>query len=166
MNKIRRALPGEGDVLLENEAPYVDSKICRRCTGSCCEASPGVPSPEDFGRTPEEVRAGVDKALQTSFWQVDYYEAGIDYFIRPAVVGEPAGIEHPGWPGRCTFLNFREGCRLPATRRPYQCRMLEPSTGIDCEMHGGDRRAGIDRWKEYSDWLERAEERLGGTDAD
>jgi hypothetical protein len=143
------------------------------CKEPCCKAMAGAASPSDFGRTPFEVTAGLNRALESGDWAIDWWEGdarpgytwddadhrSVTYFIRPRHQGKP--IVEPTWGGTCVFLG-RDGCKLPFTslngspRRPANCRNLIVKTteGGSCTPDIlAHKQASAVRWGSYQSLL-------------
>jgi Fe-S-cluster containining protein len=140
---------------------YTNPSLCAACGGKCCQRCPGAAFPEDFE---PDVIAGVQAALETGQWAIDWWEGdpreGHDelaraYFVRPSVRG-CTDVFDPSWGGPCVFL-ADDGCTLLADERPRGCRMLVPSQGDHCTTHESQqpKRDAALAWLPYREELEK-----------
>ena len=101
-------------------------------------------SPEDVAEFTgvSDMTAALVVLLSTDFC-VDWWEGDekafndhTGWFIRPRI-SKDHRIMSPSWGGPCKFLRS-DGCELEPSRRPAQCRLLEPQPGGfgHCVMHG------------------------------
>lgn len=134
---------------------FLRPSLCAPCGGQCCKKLPGCAYPEDFP-TKEALQA----ALDSGRWCIDWWDGdareGMDelsrtLFVRPAIKGHEGQREHASWGGECTFLG-PNGCELKPSKRPTECRSLEPRKD-DCYMHNGHGKKSA-----AVAWLHRAEE--------
>lgn len=145
---------------------YENPAVCTACGGRCCKRYPGAAFPEDFK---PDVLAGVQAALETGSWAIDWWEGDPcegkneltqAFFVRPAVQGCKKVFD-PTWGDPCTFLGDK-GCALPAGERPRGCRMLEPVATVSelalgkCKIHGlpDPKREAAVAWLPYNEQLE------------
>lgn len=143
---------------------YENTAICAQCGGKCCQRLPGSCAPEDFAEPLFDSLIGVFSSgkYAIDWWEgdprydapdygdSDYIDKG--YYVRPAVAGV-TDLFDPSWGGSCTFLTHR-GCALPLKKRPYECRMLEPSKN-SCLSHTSKREMAL-AWLPYHDVILRA----------
>jgi hypothetical protein len=54
------------------------------------------------------------------------------YYLRPATKGAKQKFD-ASWGGHCVH-HTKNGCKFKFENRPYECRMLEPSTDFRCEI--------------------------------
>lgn len=143
-------------------ALFLRPSLCAPCGGKCCKSLPGSAYPEDFP-TPAALRG----ALDSGRWCIDWWDGdareGKDeltrtLFVRPAIKGCEGQRSHAGWGGECTFLG-NHGCELKPSKRPTECRSLEPRKN-GCHMHNGHgKRGAAVAWLSRADELRREEER-------
>jgi Fe-S-cluster containining protein len=134
---------------------FVNKKLCEDCGGECCKNLPGSCSPNDFNNSLERVVDAIKSGRYTIDWWENLEENGglNGYFVRPAIKGKEGKVKDPTWGGgHCTFLTD-SGCELSDTDRPEGCRMLEPSTGADCEIHGMGKHDSAIAWINFYDLL-------------
>ena len=149
----------DGSFRLPVIADNQNAELCTPCGGKCCKRQPGKYVPSDFGASKDEITANVRAALATGLTTLDYYEAHDDmpdiYFPRPVIVGHEGKKVHASWGGPCTHLQ-PAGCALTFERRPFQCRILQPSAGGVCSMPTEYRTT----WAIASMWVEYQLDRL------
>ena len=117
---------------------YLNEELCKRCGRRCCLKMPGATSPEDFKKP---LLSSLIAAFKTGMWAIDWFEGDptgkgkIDkgYYVRPAIRGVNELFD-PSWGGACIFLTPK-GCKLPPSKRPLNCRMLEPRGDGCCVLH-------------------------------
>lgn len=109
--------------MLNNE----NKEICSKCGGACCQALPGINSPQDFNCSEKEIL----EALKSGKYALDYWDGEFEntgiydaYFIRPAIQGKEGQLIDPSWGGFCTFWTPEDGCELSFKQRPLGCKSL------------------------------------------
>ena len=147
---------------------YENEPICKKCGGVCCNRSPGIAHPDDFG-LPDETQ--LIAALKSGLWAIDWWEGdprdGKDelsrgFYVRPAEKGNEGRLYDGSWGHKgCTFLT-PTGCTLPAEKRPQQCQLLEPRGGdAPCIGHGeSEKHDYAIAWLPYWALLDSMDERL------
>lgn len=159
----------------------LNEMLCTQCRGKCCNRMPGCAAPEDFGEAKEERMKNVRHALRSGYWQLDCWEGLVQlpvskrevnspFFIRPRPLDGQVGVFNFTWGGRCIFLGLR-GCKLPAGKRPFECRLLEPMPGDEkCVPHYVGKLTVAEMWldagidlnglgEEVQDGRDKADER-------
>jgi hypothetical protein len=128
---------------------HYNYSICKGCGGLCCQRCAGSYIPSDF-KEPITVEFIVS-LLQTGKVAIDWWEQENPiYYLRPRHVDEPA--IKGSWGGTCVNWTRENGCSLPETERPYQCRMLVPALDLSCETKKKDKASKYDcavAWKPH-----------------
>ena len=119
-----------------------NNEACAKCGGLCCLNLPGCTVPEDFNledKTEEEVKGFLIEMFSTGMWQIDWWDFYAEdfkcehkgYFIRPATKRNYGKLFHGAWAFEgCVFLQGNS-CVLEFTERPYDCKVLVPSSDGD-----------------------------------
>lgn len=69
------------------------------------------------------------------------------YYFRPKTKENEEYLTDFSWGGECIFLSDK-GCVLPAEKRPYECRELEPKPDFQCKSHNNKQNI-IFLWLPY-----------------
>ena len=111
---------------------------CIKCNGECCRRYSGVLSPDDIDQS-KGLSSGIKALLLSGNYAIDWWEGteelNTTYFIRPAHTNAKGKLRDPSWGGICVFYEDGKGCSLPFSKRPAQCRALEPKENKKCISH-------------------------------
>lgn len=156
-----------------------DEAICRECGGVCCQQSPGIAHPRDFGPKETFVDVVCDY-LSTGFWAIDCWEGDIRkdkgrkvrgeelcqvWYVRPAEVQKKGQLIDRSWGGTCILWSKDHGCSLLFHNRPFQCRMLKPNALRGSEQgcifpKGSSKPDVVMSWVPYQSRMEIVIERM------
>lgn len=142
---------------------YLNPGLCAECSGKCCKRMPGSAFPEDFTQD-GDLQIVLEQAFKSGNWVIDWWEGdprgyeyedaaedavGYGFYVRPRIITEQNGLYHASWGGQCVFLT-PTGCALEPSRRPQQCRMLEPIADDKCIIHSpGTKHDAAIAWLPY-----------------
>ena len=149
------------------------ASACGPCGGKCCKYLPGTTHPDEWGDSPEEIRAAIIAALSSGKWSVDCWDGaprpGKSWedddalasarYVRPRRKG--AHVWDRAWPseGKPCVLLTEAGCSLAHDDRPSECRGLKPhADGAEhCEpSEEFTKRNNAIAWIPYQDAIEDA----------
>jgi len=139
---------------------YLPTKACAACGGACCKKLPGSTAPKDWGapdrkKMTRRLTAALGQKYAIDWWEEDADNPEME-FVRPSTTEQVGLIRDPSWGGECVFLTG-SGCSLPFSKRPYECRMLEPCPP-GCIQHAGEPKLGAAKlWVPYQDVILEAE---------
>lgn len=148
-------------------------KACKKCGGRCCKVFPGSYYPEDFMKDGVLYKRAIREVILSHVAQIDYWEGEFKkgnsqtaYFLRAPIASHPLRIPYPAWPGACSLLT-NEGCLLPFSQRPWECRHLIPSPDGNSEKCGipelkgeATKKACCQAWWPYRKILRSLEAQL------
>ena len=131
----------------------LNTDLCAKCRGRCCQSLPGCAMPEDFK---PNVKETVLAALVSGQFAIDWFEGdprdGRDeldraYFVRPATTSGRRVFD-ASLGGICVFWR-PSGCLLEPTDRPAGCRLVIPQPDQNCTCEITKRVAAI-AWLDYN----------------
>jgi Fe-S-cluster containining protein len=134
---------------LTSDKPNVDadSEHCKACGGRCCSKMSGATYPNDFKKP---LHDSLVKAFKSGEWSIDWWEGEESlHYVRPRhlKVKWEKSLLDPSWGGVCVFLT-ESGCRLPADKRPAECRSLHWIKPKKCKAEHNKETAAI-AWKRF-----------------
>ena len=138
---------------LEIKVNNENKSLCSSCGGNCCKHMPGIVHPDEV--------VSINDLLDTGKYAIDWWEGdpredrddvGQSYYIRPKTKGSEEHLLDGSWGGECVFLT-NKGCELSFNERPYDCRMLEPSSGDSCDTVGVEKQEMVVLWMEHNNTI-------------
>ena len=131
-----------------------DSEHCKACGGYCCNHMSGATYPNDFKKP---LHDSLVEAFKSGEWSIDWWEGETPiHYVRPKHLKVKWGgsLLDPSWGGVCVFLT-ESGCRLPADKRPAECRSLHKTDGGSCVAEHNKETAAI-AWKRFQKVITKA----------